>query len=506
MISIQEYNDLMKEWDVVIPPYNIFEVESLAKSEVFNWGHTFLKVSDVFDVTKGEKVAIAILDTAGSFANHQDLKANSLENYGRNFSNAETRDDVHGHGTHCAGIAAAVHGNGRGIVGTAPNAKLIPVKVLNDRGSGSYTWIAQGVRYIADIKDELKQKHGIDRVIISMSLGGSTGAKIMHDAVKYAMAKGVICIAAAGNSYRADRDTQGFPSRYEEVIAVGSVNKNSQPSRFSSQGPTVDVAVPGESIYSTHKNNGYAYLSGTSMATPFVAGLVALLLSDKPDLDVRSIEKLLETVATDIHTKGFDKRTGFGIPFAPDIISGETPEPPTDDPDDGNPPPDNPDPDPEPPTDDPDPDPSRPPKNKTRELVLEWSEEKDGVEWDFMWSPRTNSTDGSVNLIDLRDPVMVNSINPLNVRKLKVDKIVVRATTRDYSDTFAAKLKNQLKVYFGNRVIVGDSKFDAYDAAYWGRRFVEVVFEHSFKWKIQVDFLASYDKDGTYPISKSTRI
>lgn len=350
MITQKAYKALQLQYDVVIPPYNALSIGRLTSNQVKNWGHNYLKTDSVYSKTKGEKAVIAILDTAGSFADHPDLKANSLEQYAKNFSNAATLRDIHGHGTHCAGIAAAVD-NSIGIIGVAPKAKLIPLKVLNDSGAGSYTWIANGLRYFADLNIEGKK-------IASLSLGGRSGSTLLHNAIKYAISKGVVIVAAAGNSYRAGQDTVGYPAKYPESIAVASLDNNGQPSSFSSAGPAVDVAAPGRGIFSTHKNGTYAYLSGTSMATPFISGVVALVLSQK-DIAAEQVEAFLKDNATDIYTPGFDQRTGEGVPFVPDLINADPPEP-------------TPEPEPEPPAPDPEPDPTpTPPSRDERAHVLD---------------------------------------------------------------------------------------------------------------------------------------
>lgn len=342
MITQKKYLELLDKWDVVIPPYSVEPVEARSLSETVDWGHTLLKAGQVYDKTKGRGVAIAILDTAGTFKHHPDLQPHSLESFGRDFTGSGMQD-AHGHGTHCAGIAAAVQ-NGIGVLGIAPEARLIPVKVLNDSGAGSYNWIAAGIRYIADL-------HIPYTKIISMSLGGSRGSTILHDAIKYAIAKGVFIFAAAGNSYKEGQDTVGYPGAYPEVICVGSIGRTKQPSRFSSAGPDVDVVGPGESVLSTYKDGTYARLSGTSMATPMIAGVGALLLSYNKEIkSQRALEVILTEHADDLYDTGKDDRTGWGLPVVPNVIDANPV------PEDPPPPPTTPAPDPKP---DPDPLPVR---------------------------------------------------------------------------------------------------------------------------------------------------
>lgn len=314
-----------EQFDVTLPPYFAIPVELRGFSQVVDWGHRYLRASEVYGKTKGEKAIIFILDTAGVF-DHPDLKDNALNELAKNFTDSPTMTDIHGHGTHCAGIAAATD-NSDGVIGVAPAAKLVPMKVLNDGGSASYTWIIDGVYHVADLK--LPKGYENHRKIISMSLGGPSGSPNMEKAIDYAISKGVFVIAAAGNSgYKEGQNTIGYPGRYEQVITVASIGKSGEPSGFSSNGAEVDLAAPGEGVYSTHKNNGYAYLSGTSMACPHVSGVAALVLSYFPHIKNQfELEAFLEDFAKDIYDKGEDDRTGAGVPDLP-LYFEQTPEDP----------------------------------------------------------------------------------------------------------------------------------------------------------------------------------
>lgn len=310
-------------FDVILPPYNVMEVSLRSDQQVVDWSHAYGKYADVYGRTRGAGAAIFILDTAGEFT-HPDLAPNALNALGKNFSGAPTLADLHGHGTHCAGIAAAVD-NDFGVIGVAPAAKLVPVKVLNDQGAGSWTSVAQGIRYAADVA----LPAGIKHRVISMSLGGASGSPELEQAVNYAIGKGCFVVAAAGNSgFQEGQNTIGYPGRYEQCITVASIGRNAQPSAFSSAGPEVDIAAGGEGVYSTHKNNTYAYLSGTSMATPGIAGLVALLVTAFNFQNNAQLEAHLETYATDIHTPGEDVRTGAGAGIAPKLFSQQPQDPP----------------------------------------------------------------------------------------------------------------------------------------------------------------------------------
>ncbi|UPW00216.1 S8 family peptidase [Halorussus gelatinilyticus] len=185
--------------------------------------------------------------------------------------------DDNNHGTHCAGIAAG-DDNSQGVVGAAPDATLHAVKVLDKCGSGSFSDIAAGVEYVAD--------QGWD--VASMSLGASSGSSALHDAIQYATNNGVFVVAAAGNSGPCS-DCVGYPAAYSEVMAVSSTASDDTLSDFSSTGPEVDIAAPGTDIYSSVANGGYDTYSGTSMATPHVAGVAGQLAANgTTGSDIRS--------------------------------------------------------------------------------------------------------------------------------------------------------------------------------------------------------------------------
>ena len=225
--------------------------------------------------TNGETGAgsdLAIIDT-GIDSDHPDLQANLGK--GKAFVKckggpkdcAQSWDDDNDHGTHCAGTADAVD-NSEGVVGVSTEATLHAVKVLDKRGSGSYSDIAAGVEWVAD--------QGYD--VGSMSLGGSSSSATLRDACQYAYDKGVLLVGAAGNDGPCS-DCVGYPAAYDTVVAVSATSADDSLANFSSTGPQVEIAAPGEDVYSTIPD-GYDTFSGTSMACPHVAGAGAQLMAN----------------------------------------------------------------------------------------------------------------------------------------------------------------------------------------------------------------------------------
>lgn len=248
-----------------------------------------------------QKVLLAILDT-GVDAAHEDLQAN--------FVSTEDRynKDVVGHGTHCAGIAAAVSNNKLGIASAIPSNDFVTVtsiKVLGDEGNGSYETIIDGMTEAADK----------GAAVISMSLGGPdlfNKKRLFNKAIQYANERGAIVVAAAGNS---NRDANKYtPAGCKNVITVAAVDEQLNKASFSNYVSNVPmgIAAPGVQIYSTIPNNQYANFSGTSMATPYVAGTVALLKAIRPDMTTAEMHRLLYD--TGIETKNTAETSRFMQP------------------------------------------------------------------------------------------------------------------------------------------------------------------------------------------------
>lgn len=218
--------------------------------------------------------------------------------------------DDHGHGTHVAGIAAARIDNGKGIAGMAGRTTIMPVDVFQG-GIGTYEALIRAIIYATD--------NGAD--VINMSLGASSYSKGEEAAVDYAYAHGVVVVAAAGNTgYTTRPEQRHYPAAHAHVIAVASTTAADTLSGFSTRGDWVDVAAPGDVIYSTYRglnpstgrHDNYASMSGTSMASPHVAGLAALILSRNPMLTPDQVRAIIESTAKDRGPTGRDIYFGAG--------------------------------------------------------------------------------------------------------------------------------------------------------------------------------------------------
>jgi subtilisin family serine protease len=273
--------------------------------QVIPWGIGRIGAPQVWNVTAGAGIKVAVIDTGIDFK-HPDLAANIIGGYNA-INPLKSAQDDNGHGTHVAGIIAAAD-NSIGVVGAGPQINLYAVKVLNRAGSG----------YISDIIEGLDWAMQKGAQVVNMSLGTSSDVQSMHDALIRLNQVGIVIVAAAGNNSGGAVD---YPGAYPEVIAVSATDSGDKIASFSSIGQQVDLAAPGASIFSTYKGATYKALSGTSMASPHVAGAAALLLSqtEKCDVDLNGIcspvevlQKLRAT-ATDFGEPGVDNIYGAGL-------------------------------------------------------------------------------------------------------------------------------------------------------------------------------------------------
>ncbi len=284
------------------------------------WHMKMIDVQGAWRWSSGRNVVVSVIDTGVCYRDYAGFhKMEDLDQTGfvpgYDFVNkrAEAVDD-NAHGTHVAGTVAQSTNNGKGVVGVAWGASIMPVKVLSGRGSGSLADVADGIRFSAD--------HGA--TVINMSLGGPFPDATMANAVRYAHSKGTIVVCAAGNS---SRGKSGYPAGYPEAVSVSAVNQVEDLTFYTNYGPDIDIAAPGGDTrnfgqaggvlqntiaFRDPKTSGYYAFQGTSMACPHVAGVAALVAATgvtNPD----AIERVLKSTAKDMGPEGREKGYGAGI-------------------------------------------------------------------------------------------------------------------------------------------------------------------------------------------------
>lgn len=275
------------------------------------WFLPKVNASEAWDVEMGNgDIVVAVLDTGVS--NHADVSAKYLAGYNVVDGNNNPADG-HGHGTFVSSITAAVTNNNLGIAGSAPNVKILPVKVLTDDGWGYYSWIASGILWAVD--------HGAD--VINMSLGGSSNSSVMQDAINYAYSKDVVVVASAGNS---GTSSPSYPANSAHVISVGATDINDARASFSQYGSWLDMVAPGVNIFGARKGGGYGYWNGTSFSAPIVSALSGLVRAKNPEYTPAEIEAVILDNADDLGTSGKDNYFGWGRANFYKTLTGEAPQ------------------------------------------------------------------------------------------------------------------------------------------------------------------------------------
>ncbi len=296
-------------------PNYIYKTSAIPNDPNFNlqWGLTSIKADKAWDISEGSgDIIVAVADT-GVDVNHPDLASRLVYGYNA-INNTNSTDDDNGHGTHVAGISSGIINNSRGIAGVAGKSKVMPIKVLDSSGSGYTFNIAKGIMWAAD--------HGAK--IINLSLGSPYHDNYLQDAINYASDKGVLIIAAAGNS---NTSAPSYPAALNNVIAVSAIDRSNDRAYFSNYGSYIDIAAPGTSIYSTTFDGAYGSMSGTSMACPFVSGAAALIWSLNTEKSPAEIEDILKSTAYDLGSRGRDDAFGYGLVDVYNAIKIIEPEP-----------------------------------------------------------------------------------------------------------------------------------------------------------------------------------
>ncbi len=278
------------------------------------WNLKMLNLEKTWNQYKGSRsITVAVLDT-GILTDHSDLKDNLTSGYDfvdEDRDPTDTSSDF-SHGTHVTGIIGAVTNNGRGIAGINWQVKIMPVRVIGPEGNGGYDNLIAGIRWATD--------NGAD--IINMSLGGSVDSSLLRDAIQYAVNKNVTVVAAAGN-YNSTPIL--YPAKYSTVISVGAIGPSKKRAYYSNYGPDLDLVAPGGNVNDNRLSypqnqilstggpaRQYAWKQGTSMATPHVSGLIALLYS-KGIKNPAQIKNLLKKTADDLGVSGTDEKYGAGL-------------------------------------------------------------------------------------------------------------------------------------------------------------------------------------------------
>lgn len=281
------------DYSIVSPSFSTPKASEEELKEM-PWGIKRVNAYNAWDYTTGKNVKVAVIDTGIDY-NHTDLASNYAGGYNAVNTSKPPLDDQ-GHGTHVAGTIAAVK-DLKGVVGVAPNVKLYAVKVLDSNGSGQYSWIIDGIQWAVNNKMN----------VVNMSLGGPSGSDALKAAIDAAYKAGVVVVCAAGN----DGGAVNYPAKYPGAIAVSALDSSDKIASFSSRGPEIAFIAPGVSVYSTYKGGVYKTLSGTSMASPHVAGLAALVVGlgvKNPD-DVKNV--LIKSAVKIIGLK--DTEQGNGV-------------------------------------------------------------------------------------------------------------------------------------------------------------------------------------------------
>ncbi len=310
--------------DPFFSPYqwNFFDQGMTSGSAVSNFG---VNGVTAWNTSSGSNVIVAIVDTGiayenfGGFTQAPDLVGATFVSPFNFVNNTTHANDDNGHGTHVAGTVRQSTNNALGVAGLAFGAQLMPVKVLNSAGSGSLTAIANGINWAAS--------HGAK--VISMSLGGSVGSTTLSNAVVNAWNAGCVLCAATGNT---GRSGVSYPARYTNCIAVGATRFDGARAGYSTFGTGIDVVAPGGDVGVDQNGDGfgdgilqqtfatgsptvfaYYFFQGTSMATPHVAAIAAMVIANRPAYTNAQVRSAIETSCRDLGSSGYDTRFGNGL-------------------------------------------------------------------------------------------------------------------------------------------------------------------------------------------------
>lgn len=265
------------------------------------WAIEKLRADVAWEFSTGQEITVAVLDS-GIDPNHPEFEGRTVPGYNFVDQNDDTTD-LCGHGTHVSGIIAAETNNAIGMAGVAPQAKIMPLKVIGDNCMGSYSRLMQAIIYAVD--------HGVR--ILSITSGGAYDHAGLRDALAFAREEGVLVVVAAGNR---NSDEPFYPGSFAESFTISGTDRDDNKYNNSNFGQQIDMSAPATDVYSTYyteeSGSTYAYLTGTSMATPHVAAVAALILSIDPKLPLSELENALISSAVDLGEPGWDPIFGWG--------------------------------------------------------------------------------------------------------------------------------------------------------------------------------------------------
>ena len=434
-----------------------------------NWGADALKLSQLRARMVAEcknRVHVRIVDTAGD-TDHGQLDKGKQP--GAIFTGEPAKVDVNGHGTHCTGIMFA---RDFGICYPLAAAGVLTWemdKILGDDGSGSFDWFATCESLQAD-KDKARKSQGI-RTVVSGSFGGGTGkVTVVENALKKSVTNGTVYVIAAGNT---GATGVGYPGNSMYCIATASLDSDLKRSSYSTMGPEVLAAMPGRNIKSTWPGNTFSTISGTSMATPFLAGCTAIAISKWGDKlpDYLAVKKYLAAVAQDLPPTGKDNQTGYGIEFIEKILNTEPgsvvlPPPP--------------------------PDTTAPPVRPERSLSFAFTG-KLPMYWSIAGAASKN---GIPKPCKVSEKMAAKGAFEL----LTVTRIEISLTSATDAKTEYKRLKSEIETFiFKDRGLMLEGGSDYADAAKWAAYFTEVLLSKQAQVKViapRVTRIEATDKDG----------
>lgn len=272
----------------------------------YQWAIPAINIPKAWEITKGSNsVCIAVIDS-GIYRSHPDLINADIRQGWDYIFNGYCDWDSNGHGTNVTGIIGAETNNYRGIAGVNWDVAIIPLRVLSYDGTG----------YVSDTIEAIYDAADIGCDVINISLGSSSYSYAEDLAVSYAISKGSIVVASAGNDGDA---SYTYPASYDGVISVGSIDRNLSVSSFSQRNNKVDVTAPGEFVFTTsywYKDinySDYAYVSGTSFSAPYVSGIAALMSAVKPSITAEEFMEKIKLTSTDLGNVGYDNYYGYGL-------------------------------------------------------------------------------------------------------------------------------------------------------------------------------------------------